>query len=92
MPGVDWDAVHKYVDVSAKLDSFVNPHDRRPVRKPWVVPAWVAAACCCWRRRNHRGTTRPAHRVPPRPHWSPGDDEEVGTSGGNAKCVALKRR
>jgi len=83
--GVDWDAVHKYVDVSAKLDSFVNPHDRRPVRKPWVVPAWVAAACCCWRRRNHRGTTRPAHRVPPRPHWSPGDDEEVGTSGGNAK-------
>ncbi len=42
-PGVDWDAVKKYVDMGPRLQDFINPHEAR-TPKPAVVPAWVAVS------------------------------------------------
>lgn len=68
----------KYVGVSSKLEAFVNPHDCRPSRKPWVVPGWLAAACCCYRRRDRRGSSRPGRAELPGPRWPTAGDEETG--------------
>jgi hypothetical protein len=56
--GVDWVAVHKYVDVSKKLESFANPHQKRSQSKLRSLWARLSSWCSCWQqccfgRRRH---------------------------------------
>lgn len=84
--GVDWAAVHKYVDVSKKLDTFANPHQRRPQFRLGAARQRLARICRSCFQCLH-GKRRRSTGALPFTHRPSQGDLELGAT--DSKCVSV---